>query len=111
MKPGPVVNSDAGSWAPAPADVLQRKGSCPGRLPKLSPPKATARRLGNRWYAIKATASIAGVGRHPYTNDLGIAIIKLRGNPRTHDVEPDGGRDRGSDQPDHPALTRAARDG
>jgi hypothetical protein len=89
-----------GTTLSGPPGVLQQKGSCPERLPKLPRLTATATGLGHDRYAIKVTASIAGVGQNEaavdtepvkhalvvtggagsYTNDRGFVIIKVRGN-------------------------------
>jgi hypothetical protein len=90
-----------GTTLSGPPDVLQQKGSCPERLPKLPRLKATAKSAGHGRYAITVTASIAGVGQNEtgvdtqpvkhalietggadaYTDDHGIAVIRAHGDP------------------------------
>jgi hypothetical protein len=91
-----------GTTLTGPPSWLETKGSCPERLPKMPQLSATAKRLDKGLYAIKVTASqgemgpneamtdtrpvtqarVKTIGPDAYTNDRGLAIIKIRGNRR-----------------------------
>jgi hypothetical protein len=90
-----------GTTVTGPPSWLKTKGSCPERLPRMPQMEATATRVGKDRYVIKVTASQGEMGPNEamvdtrpvthasvqtrgadaVTNDDGLAVIKVRGNP------------------------------
>ncbi|WP_327313518.1 hypothetical protein [Streptomyces sp. NBC_01235] len=88
-----------GKTITGPPSWLTQKGACPEQLPKKPQMKATAKSLGHGRFEIRVTASVAGMGpngtavdtrpvtharidtsgQDAYTNDRGIAVIKVPG--------------------------------
>lgn len=101
MASGSATTSYDGMTVTGPPSWLATAGSCPQRLPKRPQLRATVTNLGGKDYAIKVTASIAGVGTneaavdtepvthasidgkgvHALTDDNGGAQITGHGNP------------------------------